>query len=932
LSKNTTAILAIITILFVSVQVKATSRVRVIWYTNVSDESGGFIGALEEILPTDWFKEKYYVMIVKSRNFLERLDWYNADVLVIGDNGFPKDLSTFKGHLIVTLDSSISTLSYWLTGSNGNKVWWHYKERGDESCTVIKGLSLTLNCGGDPAEIREDPPFAIEELKDVILVRRDSGKAIALYKTKQGFYWLHIGLIVNRGKNDEAISEIIDHVISAIVNRAPVAGFRFEPSSPTDLDTISFVDESYDPDGRVVRWLWDFGDGTSSPERSPKHRYADDGRYLVTLTVWDDKGASSTVTKTIVVRNVKPKAIFKFKPSKPYAGQIVMFDASQSYDPDGKVVRCEWDFDGDGHVDAEGIKVSYVYERAGEYIIRLAVIDDDNARVITEKTLRVLRRELPDLAVKASIPSVGLELRALNVSFMVSNMGRKGSGKFTVVLLVDESVVDEVSIGYLGPNSTARGVLVWASPSQGIHSVKVCADYEGVVEELDEGNNCFEGSVEIAPYPKLEVSAPEGLRLEANSTGLLKALVRNVGRVWARGVEVSLTLPEGVEPLTPLAKRLGDLGPSELAEVEWGLRALSPGKHVAEIHVRAVDMPEAKAYVLIYVARPMPDLEARLVMPGVAEEGYPVNVTAIAINTGKAGSGPFAIGLYLDEIFYRYKTVKDVRSNGKVATFFTLYEIKAGDHSVRVCADVFDEVHEVNESNNCAEFRFRVSKVPPRLKVIGFYAPHDVVVGEDFIILLAVENAGSYTATDVEARLILPPGISLASMEKASKPLGNIPPRKSVEVTWSLTGKEPGEYKVTARITAENASDVQEALKLKVLRPALLELDVELFDVTGSRLTQLKVGDVFRLVATVRNEGEESLKDITVSLDMGQAESVRFVPKERPSKRVGYLEGGSSKQVSWLLEAVSPGRSWIAVTASSGSQEDYEVVMVEVGD
>ncbi|RLE83480.1 MAG: hypothetical protein DRJ41_04805, partial [Thermoprotei archaeon] len=749
MSKNTTAILAIITILFVSVQVKATSRVRVIWYTNVSDESGGFIGALEEILPTDWFKEKYYVMIVKSRNFLERLDWYNADVLVIGDNGFPKDLSTFKGHLIVTLDSSISTLSYWLTGSNGNKVWWHYKERGDESCTVIKGLSLTLNCGGDPAEIREDPPFAIEELKDVILVRRDSGKAIALYKTKQGFYWLHIGLIVNRGKNDEAISEIIDHVISAIVNRAPVAGFRFEPSSPTDLDTISFVDESYDPDG--------------------------------------------------------------------------------------KVVRCEWDFDGDGHVDAEGIKVSYVYERAGEYIIRLAVIDDDNAGVITEKTLRVLRRELPDLAVKASIPSVGLELRALNVSFMVSNMGRKGSGKFTVVLLVDESVVDEVSIGYLGPNSTARGVLVWASPSQGIHSVKVCADYEGVVEELDEGNNCFEGSVEIAPYPKLEVSAPEGLRLEANSTGLLKALVRNVGRVWARGVEVSLTLPEGVEPLTPLAKRLGDLGPSELAEVEWGLRALSPGKHVAEIHVRAVDMPEAKAYVLIYVARPMPDLEARLVMPGVAEEGYPVNVTAIAINTGKAGSGPFAIGLYLDEIFYRYKTVKDVRSNGKVATFFTLYEIKAGDHSVRVCADVFDEVHEVNESNNCAEFRFRVSKVPPRLKVIGFYAPHDVVVGEDFIILLAVENAGSYTATDVEARLILPPGISLASMEKASKPLGNIPPRKSVEVTWSLTGKEPGEYKVTARITAENASDVQEALKLKVLRPALLELDVELFDVAGSR-------------------------------------------------------------------------------------------------
>ena len=59
-----------------------------------------------------------------------------------------------------------------------------------------------------------------------------------------------------------------------------------------------------------------------------------------------------------------------------------------------------------------------------------------------------------------------------------------------------------------------------------------------------------------------------------------------------------------------------------------------------------------------------------------------------------------------------------------------------------------------------------------------------------------MENTGSLVAEDVEARLILPPGIDFVGRERSSKPLGNIPPRKSVEVTWTLVGKEFGDYKV----------------------------------------------------------------------------------------------------------------------------------------
>jgi fibro-slime domain-containing protein len=45
---------------------------------------------------------------------------------------------------------------------------------------------------------------------------------------------------------------------------------------------------SYDPDGQIVGYHWDFGDGETSDEMSPEHAYAEDGVYTVELCVTDD--------------------------------------------------------------------------------------------------------------------------------------------------------------------------------------------------------------------------------------------------------------------------------------------------------------------------------------------------------------------------------------------------------------------------------------------------------------------------------------------------------------------------------------------------------------------------------------------------------------------------------------------------------------------
>jgi PKD repeat protein len=62
---------------------------------------------------------------------------------------------------------------------------------------------------------------------------------------------------------------------------------------------VSFTDKSY---GGVSTYLWDFGDGTGSTSQSPTHKYSKSGEYVVSLTVYDSSGHSSTAKTTITLK------------------------------------------------------------------------------------------------------------------------------------------------------------------------------------------------------------------------------------------------------------------------------------------------------------------------------------------------------------------------------------------------------------------------------------------------------------------------------------------------------------------------------------------------------------------------------------------------------------------------------------------------------
>lgn len=81
-------------------------------------------------------------------------------------------------------------------------------------------------------------------------------------------------------------------------NNPPTAAFN--PPSCTAGQPCQFNDGSSDSDGSVVGWLWDFGDGQTSPLQNPSVTFAE-GTKSVKLTVTDDDGATSSVIHDVSV-------------------------------------------------------------------------------------------------------------------------------------------------------------------------------------------------------------------------------------------------------------------------------------------------------------------------------------------------------------------------------------------------------------------------------------------------------------------------------------------------------------------------------------------------------------------------------------------------------------------------------------------------------
>jgi PKD repeat protein len=159
---------------------------------------------------------------------------------------------------------------------------------------------------------------------------------------------------------------------------------------------------SYDPDGRIDKFIWDFGDGniTETTSRKIDHEYERRGLYAVNLTVVDNDGINASITKYVSVGH-PPKAQFYTSPvgypiEAIFPGQIVTFNASVCIHPENlNITRYVWDF-GDGNVtESPDPVIMHGYAKRGVYHIKLTAIDIDG---LPSSAVREIQVGIPPLA------------------------------------------------------------------------------------------------------------------------------------------------------------------------------------------------------------------------------------------------------------------------------------------------------------------------------------------------------------------------------------------------------------------------------------------------------------------------------------------------------------------------------------------------------
>lgn len=124
------------------------------------------------------------------------------------------------------------------------------------------------------------------------------------------------------------------------------AEFAFPPGQITCYPTpIQFVDSSKSF-GNIVKWFWDFGDGTTDTiAKPPPHIYPQPGNYTVKLNILGNNGCLSDTFTQRVVAGSKPQVAFDFK-SPPYCDDKLIPLNDLSTVAYGAINQWDWGING----------------------------------------------------------------------------------------------------------------------------------------------------------------------------------------------------------------------------------------------------------------------------------------------------------------------------------------------------------------------------------------------------------------------------------------------------------------------------------------------------------------------------------------------------------------------------------------------------------
>lgn len=175
----------------------------------------------------------------------------------------------------------------------------------------------------------------------------------------------------------------------------PKAVFTASPTKEVVPFTANFdATLSYDPNGTIASYVWNFGDGGSGIGPIVAHSFNQNGTYTVLLTVVDEHGKTSSSTLTVEALDPPPVPGFTWSPKSQLNGEYIAgasewltFDASTSTD-DGSIVAYDWAFGDNTTGTGQTVKHRFVWP--GTYAVTLTVTDNDGSKASRTEEINVI--------------------------------------------------------------------------------------------------------------------------------------------------------------------------------------------------------------------------------------------------------------------------------------------------------------------------------------------------------------------------------------------------------------------------------------------------------------------------------------------------------------------------------------------------------------
>ncbi|UCE39153.1 MAG: PKD domain-containing protein [Thermoplasmata archaeon] len=207
----------------------------------------------------------------------------------------------------------------------------------------------------------------------------------------------------------------VDIAINNTGANTPPNAVISSPTEPNEFNvsqeiTFDGTESTDDENPQNLNFSWDLddtvdtnGDGNFTNDKEAFgnitiHAYHTIGVFTVTLNVTDPQGLSDFDNVTIWVTNHLPVVNITVSNVQPYEEDVVYFNGSESFDPDGNIVSYTWDFN-DSTPTATGPEVNHTYTEPGPYNVTLTVMDNTNAHNTTWIIIEVLDNAQPNAQI-----------------------------------------------------------------------------------------------------------------------------------------------------------------------------------------------------------------------------------------------------------------------------------------------------------------------------------------------------------------------------------------------------------------------------------------------------------------------------------------------------------------------------------------------------